>query len=86
MSSWSEEDMEATISEAFKEFLKTSNSSENPMHLNDSDPDTIVMRGREYCYSPEHRYYIWCNTAQFSKRVEPISTCKFDFANEKKML
>ena len=74
--------MEMTLKNAFKAFLDAVNSTTRDgtyVVYNKTQLDTVWMRGREYCYSPDRGYYIWCNAAQYLKKVElePISPCKF---------
>ena len=82
MSLGSREHMEMTLKNAFKAFLDAVNSTTRDgtyVVYNKTQLDTVWMRGREYCYSPDRGYYIWCNAAQYLKKVElePISPCKF---------
>ena len=85
--SWNK--MNTSIYDAFNAFLKEINASASTqtgpyIHttINGNYDQVKLWDGRGYCYSPERKYYIWCDVAQYFQQVKPIATCKLFLARK----
>ena len=85
--SWNK--MNTTIYDAFNAFLKEINASASTQTgpyshttINGNYDQVKLWDGRGYCYSPERKYYIWCDVAQYFQQVKPIATCKLFLARK----